>query len=122
MFSRDDVELAHLLLGRLDEIDRKLHSLDGKIQTIDAKASAVQGLLIHILQEETAMALDISDLTREVAETKTVQESAVVLLESIVAKLQAAEGDPAAIAAVVAELDASTNALAAAVSANTPAA
>lgn len=67
------------------------------------------------------MANELDNLTAEVAETKTVMGSAVTLLQGLKTKLDAAIGNPAALAALSAELDTSTNALAAAIAANTPA-
>lgn len=120
MFTLTGIDLIHCLLVRFDEVERKLCVLDSKLDALDGKLVAAQGILTNLLQEEKAMALDISDLTRAVEETKGVEESAVVLLTTILQKLKDAEGDPAAIAAVVAELDASTSALAAAVAAGNP--
>lgn len=66
----------------------------------------------------------LDTLKTEVAETTTVMASAVALLQGLKAKLDEAiaSGDPAALAALSAELDTNTNALAAAITANTPAA
>lgn len=70
----------------------------------------------------TLMAGELAVLTQEVAEIKGVAESAVALLNGLKAKLDEAiaSGDPAALTALSNELDASSNALAAAVAANTP--
>lgn len=59
-------------------------------------------------------------LEAEVARNRSVDESALLLIQGIVAKLEEAAGDPAKIAALTAELAASSDALAAAVAANTP--
>ncbi len=66
----------------------------------------------------------LTTLQTEVAENKEVMSSAVVLLKGLKDKLDEAiaSGDPAALKALSDELDANTNALAAAVTANTPAA
>ncbi|MEO6588946.1 MAG: hypothetical protein ABIP06_06430 [Pyrinomonadaceae bacterium] len=65
----------------------------------------------------------LDNLRREVGETKTVAASAVALLRGLKAKLDEAiaSGDPAAIQALADEIDTDTNALAAAVTENTPA-
>lgn len=63
----------------------------------------------------------LDTLKAEVAEQKTVIASAVTLLAGLKAKLDAAGTDEAALAALSAELDTQTNALAAAILANTPA-
>jgi hypothetical protein len=69
---------------------------------------------------EKAMAA-IDDLKASVAKEDTVIASAVTLLNGLSAQIKAAGTDPAALAAVTADIDAQTNALAAAVSQNTPA-
>ena len=66
------------------------------------------------------MANELDTLKAEVAETKTVMGSAVVLLQGLKQKLDEAGTDAAALAALSAELDTSTNDLAAAITANTP--
>jgi hypothetical protein len=70
------------------------------------------------------MATVIEDLVREVAETRTVTDSAVALLQGLKAALDAAvaANDMTAVAAAVADLDAQQAALAAAITANTPSA
>ena len=68
------------------------------------------------------MSKELDDLTAEVAAVKTAEGSAIVLVQGLVAKIGAAANDPAAIAALTADLKTSTDALAAAITANTPAA
>lgn len=70
---------------------------------------------------EQMAALD--DLKAEVEKVKTVEASAVTLIVGLKAKLDEAiaSGDPAALTALSADLDASATALADAVTANTPA-
>ncbi len=63
---------------------------------------------------------DLSRLTAEVEESRTVQDSAIALLVNLSDMLRAAAGDPAEVNALADQLDAQTNALAAAVTANTP--
>ena len=75
---------------------------------------------IHILEIKLASELD--ELTLKVAETKTVTESAIVLLQGLKAKLDAAGTNPVALKALSDSLAASGTALADAVVANTPAA
>lgn len=69
---------------------------------------------------EQMAALD--DLKAEVEKVKTVEASAVTLIVGLKQKLDEAiaSGDPAALAALSADLDASATALADAVTANTP--
>ena len=64
----------------------------------------------------------LDDLKTEVEQVKTVEQSAVTLLQGLKAQLDAAiaSGDPAALEALSADLKNSADALAAAVVANTP--
>lgn len=64
----------------------------------------------------------LDTLRTEVEENTTVINSAVTLINGLKAKLDAAiaSGDPAQLEALSASLDSSSNALAAAVAANTP--
>lgn len=77
--------------------------------------------LNQLLTNQVKIMTDLTDLTREVSETKTVQESAVALLQGLKAKLDAAGTDPVALKALSDSLNDSTESLAAAVSENTPA-
>lgn len=77
--------------------------------------------LLHTLTRRTTnMALVFDALVEEVAEIKTTNESAITLLQGLTAKLEAAQGDPAQLAQIIADLRVQNDALAAAVTANTP--
>ena len=62
------------------------------------------------------------ELQAAVATDTTVTASAITLLQGLAAQITAAAGDPAALDAIVQDLNANTTALAEAVAANTPAA
>jgi hypothetical protein len=81
-------------------------------------------ILYVIHTRRKAMATAKENLTREVAENKTVMGSAATLLGNLKQRLDdaIASGDPADLQALSDELDTNSNALAAAVAANTPAA
>lgn len=81
------------------------------------------GKLHRLLAMEGIEMAALDDLKREVEETKTVQASAVTLIVGLKQKLDEAiaSGDPAALAALSADLDASATALSDAIVANTPA-
>jgi len=66
---------------------------------------------------------ELDTLKTEVSETTTVMASAVTLLQGLKQKLDEAiaSGNPEALAALSAELDTNTNALAQAITENTPA-
>lgn len=74
-----------------------------------------------IKQKLNKMADEMATLEAEVAETKTVAQSAVVLLQGLKQRLDEAGTDKVKLAALSADLGGSTDALAAAVVANTPA-
>jgi hypothetical protein len=83
-----------------------------------------QKLLFEKLEFLTSKTLKMSEqldkLTQEVAENKTVMASAVTLLQGLKQRLDDAGTDQAKLAELSADLDTNTNALAAAVTANTP--
>ena len=66
------------------------------------------------------MTAELVALQAQVAQTDTVIASAITLIQGIAAQLEAIKDDPAAIAALAADLHTQTDALAAAVTANTP--
>lgn len=68
------------------------------------------------------MAQDISELENEVAEEVTVMDSATALINGFGDRLRDAGTDPAKLAKLQSDLDTSGQSLAAAVTANTPAA
>lgn len=83
----------------------------------------LQWEIYSLHEREKEMALNLSALASEVARVKTVHESAVKVIHSLSAelkevseKLKAQEADTAALDELVAKLDASTDALASAVS------
>jgi len=79
-------------------------------------------LLKLILQKVNSMSASLDDLTAKVAATKTVAESAIVLLQGLKAQLDAAGTDPVALKALSDSLADTDQKLADAVTANTPAA
>ena len=82
----------------------------------------INRILDAIHQLGIKMANELDELTIKVTETKAVTESAIVLLQGLKAKLDAAGSDPFALKALSDSLAASDAALAAAIVANTPAA
>ena len=65
---------------------------------------------------------DTTQLTADVAAEKTVVGSAVTLIQGLLAQIQAAGTDPVALKAATDQIEADTQALAAAVAQGTPAA
>lgn len=79
-------------------------------------------IMLLILSKQEAIMAAIDDLAKDVAAEDTVIDSAVTLLQGLKAALDAAGTDPAKLAALSADITSKTQALAAAVAANTPAA
>ena len=73
-----------------------------------------------LLKQETMMAA-LDDLKAQVAQNKTVIDSALALIAGIADRIAAAGTDPAALADLTAQLKSEDDALAAAVATNTPA-
>lgn len=93
----------------------KLNALHGSISVLSAKLDAI------LAKEEQNMAT-LDDITTAVANEKTVEDSVVTLLQQLSAQLQAAmaSNDPAAMQAIVDQLNANAQTLADAVTSNTP--
>lgn len=70
----------------------------------------------------TQIMADLTQLTADVASVKTVAESAITLIQGLKAQLDAAGTDPAKLAELSASLESTQAELAAALTANTPAA
>ena len=90
-----------------------------------ARLDRIERLLLVVIGKEICMSQELDNLTAEVAQVVTVEQSAITLLEGLKAKLDAAiaaaaAGDTGALPALSASLEASKSALAAAVVANTP--
>lgn len=78
-------------------------------------------LKTHFLISKTKkMAKELDELTTEVSETKTVIDSAIVLIKGIKAKLDEAGTDATKLKALSDDLGSKTDELASAVSENTP--
>jgi hypothetical protein len=68
------------------------------------------------------MAINLSPLTAEVTRNTEVDQSAITLLNGLAAKIEELKADPVALQALADQLKGSSDTLAAAVVANTPAA
>jgi chromosome segregation ATPase len=94
-------------------------SIHRRLDTVSARITELHEAVNAIKKKEQKMSAQLDVLTAQVAENTEVEESAIALIEGIAAKLAAAQDDPAAVAALVDQLNASADALAAAVAANT---
>ena len=104
------------ILQRMD-IENALQRIEQRLQRIDHK-------LALIIWKEEEMSAEMDTLTAAVRRNSDVEDSAVLLIQGIAKQLAdaIAAGNPAALTALSAELNAKADSLAAAVSANTPAA
>lgn len=87
-----------------------------------AELAEIKRLLRQILKLENEEMADLARLQTEVSENGDAIASAVTLLGGLAQALRDVATDPAAVTALADSLDAQTNALAAAVVENTPAA
>lgn len=106
--------------AQLTRIETAVNGLATSLKTLNATLAALQ-------QGDSKIVLSLQNLTDAVAAAKTVEDSAITLLNGLTTELQqliAQSGntvDPAALQAVVDGITAETQTLAAAVTANTPA-
>jgi len=77
--------------------------------------------LNQILHQESTMSVELDALTTQVKANTDAEESALVLINGIAARIAAAGTDPAALSALTSSLKTDADKLAAAVLANTPA-
>lgn len=103
-------------------IDIYHHIADEK--GIGDKLDQILGILNVNNLKLTQIMNELKDLQAKVAANTTVEESAITLLTGLKASLDAAiaSGDPATLTALSTSIDAETQKLAAAITANTPAA
>jgi hypothetical protein len=97
-------------------------SVQDQLDDIRWMISRLLKLTKLILTEKGQVMSALSDLQAAVARNGDVEASAVALIQGIAQQLKDAAGDPAALAALSASLTSQADALAAAVTANTPAA
>ena len=98
----------------------------GLLQTIHANQLEMFGMLNQIITQENKMAVDLTNMTAEVANNTTVEGSVLSLLTQLTTMIQniPPSSDPttqAALDALTSTLASNDAALAAAVAANTPA-
>jgi hypothetical protein len=103
---------------------------EARLTRVEHKLDAIKSILLQVARltrrselSEIYIMANIQDLVAEVANTKSVQESAMKAIAGLVAQLEAAraDDDPEALDAAIADLKNSSAALAAAIPANTPA-
>lgn len=87
-----------------------------------ARLTKIESMLRRDLAGDILIMATLADLETQVTANRNVTQSAVLLIKGLGAQIQAAAGDPAKIAALVAELKTHETDLADAIVANTPAA
>jgi hypothetical protein len=94
--------------------------IDVRIYPTDSES--IVRLLHQLIGKVNIVSAELDRLTSEVAETNTVIDSAILLIQGIKAQLDAAiaANDPALLTALSDSLDSQQQALAAAIAANTP--
>lgn len=101
-----------------------LHIANVNVYTIDEdKLKEIMAGIKSLNSKSEKMGQELDNLTKEVAEAKTVMASALTLIKGFKQKLDdaIAAGNPAKLTELSTELDASSNELAAAVAENTAA-
>jgi hypothetical protein len=105
-----------------------INNVSKRLDAIAAQNATIIQLLNGIAEKETKMSTQMDALVAQVAQTATVEQSAVVLIQGITSKLadltqQLAAGgtDVTQLQNLTDQLKAATDPLAAAVTANTPA-
>lgn len=119
MSPRDDetkrqLETLNRRAGHIEDLLHRVNRRLGRILLLQ-NASYWAGLRL-----EAKMSVAMDNITREVAETKGIIESAIVLINGIADRIREAGIDAVKLEALTSELDADANKLAAAVAANTP--
>jgi hypothetical protein len=97
-------------------------NINHKITFCFEQESILRDMLKSLLHEVNKMSVELETLVSEVAEIKTVSESAITLLVGLKAKLDEAiaSNNPQALIDLSNSLDASSKTLAEAIAANTP--
>ena len=109
-------------LGLPMKIDVYHHFAEINVNELKAQLDRIEVLLNGLTAQGIAMSAEFDALQAEVAKNAEVDQSAIVLLQGLSAQILALKDDPVALAAMAANLSASSQALADAVVANTPAA
>lgn len=89
-----------------------------KLEKIQKDLDNIKKTLVIIVNKENHMSAELDALTLEVAETKGVIDSAVLLLQGLSDYIKAHANEPLAMYALAADLDAQQGTLTAAIAAN----
>jgi ATP/maltotriose-dependent transcriptional regulator MalT len=105
-----------------DTLARGLEILESIPRLLSRFEQKLDAVAVTVSQTRSDIMANVADLRAQVAANTQVVQSALTLVQGLVAQLEAAKTDPVALDQVIADLKASDTALAAAVAANTPAA
>lgn len=86
-----------------------------------AQLARIEALLLTLTKGSSTTMVTIADLAHDVAAQSTIVTGVQTLIAGLVAQVQAAAGDPAQLAAVLAQIDANNATLSALIPANVPA-
>jgi hypothetical protein len=98
-----------------------LHKLHAKLDAILAGQSEIKAAIAAITAQELKLMAAIDDIQADVTAEDTIAASVITLLQGLSAQIATAGVDPVKLAAVRSDIQTHTQALAAAVLANTPA-
>jgi hypothetical protein len=87
---------------------------------LEQKLDEILHRLEKVQRKEDHVTVELDALTAQVAANTELEASAILLIQGIADQLAAVKDDPAAIAALAANLKVSADSLAAAITANTP--
>jgi len=104
------------------EIHVHVHGWEAALRRIERKLDLVLAAQGVELSRQEELLMDLNALASEVEQNGAAVDSAVALLSGLSQMLRDQAGDPAAVQALADQIDANTQRLAAAVTANTPAA
>ena len=107
---------------QLDRIEAMLVAIQHRIDRAVLEDRKQDAMLATLITQGEIMSQEMDSLAAQVEQTLTVEQSAIVLIQGIAAQLQDAAGDKTKSLELAAKLKTSADALAAAVTANTPAA
>jgi hypothetical protein len=117
-----------VVLREVMRLDIYLHSGDTASRTpawmagLQAQIGELKALIGQILQKQVIQMALLDDLEAKVEQVRSVEDSAVLLLQQLSQALKDAGTDPARLQAIIQKLDNDQTTLAAAIVQNTPAA
>lgn len=114
--------VATMAETQLDRIEAMLVAIQHRLDRVVLEDRKQDAMLATLITQGEIMSQEMDSLAAQVEQTLTVEQSAIVLIQGIAAQLADAAGDKAKSLELAAKLKTSADALAAAVTANTPAA